>query len=193
MCIRDRFNAIPNKIESNLPVAVTQYFTTQNCNGNASPYEPDMIVLNPVEQNISNVTLISSNLTVAGTHQHKIHVILKNEGTALSSFRFDNSSVNSTLWQTHPEDASYSYLYLSVSETSHTLLCDSGFNALAYGYGNAETYGYSAGTYIKDLYPVSYTHLDVYKRQPLPRLDWFGGRIQREVEEALPLSRKPLK
>lgn len=146
------FNAIPNKIESNLPVAVTQYFTTQNCNGNASPYDPDMIVLNPVEQNISNVTLISSNLTVAGTHQHKIHVILKNEGTALSSFRFDNSSVNSTLWQTHPEDASYSYLYLSVSETSHTLLCDSGFNALAYGYGNAETYGYSAGTYIKDLY-----------------------------------------
>ncbi|WP_462254539.1 PKD domain-containing protein [Ferruginibacter sp.] len=146
------FNNTPNLIESDLPVAVTQYFTTQGCNGNPQPYDPDMIVLNPVEQNINNVTLISSNLTVAGVHLHNLHIVMKNSGTAISSFRYDGTFIPAASWTPHPQDANYSYLYLSVGETSHTLVSDSGFNALAYGYGNAETYGYSAGTNVKDLY-----------------------------------------
>ncbi len=150
------FNNIPNVIESDRPISVTQYFTTQNCSGNTSPYDPDMIVLNPVEQNIDNVTLISSNLTVPGLHQHHLHIIMRNQGagtTAFSTFKFDNAPVPVSLWVTHPADPEYSYLYLTnVSESSHTLSSDSGFNALAYGYGNAETYGYSAGTNVRDLY-----------------------------------------
>ena len=54
---------------------------------------------------------------------------------------------------THPQDPKYSYLYLNnVSETYHSLRSDSGFNAIAYGYANYETYAYSAGTNVKDLY-----------------------------------------
>jgi gliding motility-associated-like protein len=53
----------------------------------------------------------------------------------------------------HPQDPNYSYIYLSnIAAGNHTLASDSGFNALAYGYGNAETYGYSAGANVKDLY-----------------------------------------
>lgn len=40
----------------------------------------------------------------------------------------------------------------NVAQGNHTIYSDSGFNAIAYGYGNAETYGYSAGTNVKDIY-----------------------------------------
>lgn len=146
-------NSIPNIIESDLPITVVQYFTTQNCAGNGSPYDPDMIVLNPVEQNISDVTLVSTNRLAgsAASHQHNLHIIMRNSGTGISSFRFDGG-IPAASWVIHPQDPNYSYLYLgSISETSHTLTSDSGFNALAYGYADFETYGYSAGTNVRDL------------------------------------------
>ncbi|RYY40572.1 MAG: PKD domain-containing protein [Chitinophagaceae bacterium] len=158
-------NATPNLFEADQPISVAQYFTTQGCanNPNNNPYDPDMIMLNPVEQNISKVTLVSSNLAAASTaqypHQHHIHVIMKNTGTGISSFRFDGNAVAAADWTVHPRDPSYSYTYLQdgratngVLQGYHTLTSDSGFLALAYGYANAESYGYSAGANVKDLY-----------------------------------------
>jgi gliding motility-associated-like protein len=145
-------NSVPNRIESDKPISVAQYFTTANCNGNGSPYDPDMVMLNPVEQNINKVTLVSSNL-VAANPQHHIHVIMRNGGTGKSSFTLDGVAVNPGLWITHTNDPNYSYLYLTnVSQGYHKIASDSGFNALAYGYANAESYGYSAGANVKDLY-----------------------------------------
>jgi gliding motility-associated-like protein len=150
------YNNTANLVDADKPVSVAQYFTTQGCpagaGGNPSPYDPDMIMLNPVEQNINKVTLVNSPLTATGTHLHNIHVIMKNSGAAISSFRFDGA-VPAAAWTVHPQDANYSYLYLAnVAAGNHTLYSDSGFNALAYGYANAETYGYSAGANVKDLY-----------------------------------------
>jgi gliding motility-associated-like protein len=148
-------NNTPNLIESDLPVSVTQYFTSQNCLTNGSPYDPDMIALNPVEQNINKVTLVNSPLTVLPppAHQHHLHLVMRNGGTGQSSFTFDGTSIPPSSWVIHPRDANYSYLYLAnVAQGNHTLYSDSGFNALAYGYGSAESYGYSAGANVKDLY-----------------------------------------
>ena len=143
----------PNIIEADIPVSVTQYFTSQNCQSNGSPYDPDMIVLNPVEQNINKVTLVNAALTVFGAHEHHIQVIMRNGGTGQSSFTLDGVPVPASNWTIHPSDGNYSYMYLSnVAQGNHTLFSDSGFNALAYGYANAETYGYSAGTNVKDIY-----------------------------------------
>lgn len=145
-------NSQVNVIESDQPICVSQYFTTQGCNANPSPYDPDMIILNPVEQNINKVTLVSSNL-VAGSPQHHIHVIMPNSGTAQTSFRFDGNPIATTSWTVVPGAPSFSYLYLSnVSQGFHTLFSDSGYNAIAYGYATAESYGYSAGANVKDLY-----------------------------------------
>jgi gliding motility-associated-like protein len=150
----------PNLIESDLPISVSQYFTSQGCLGNANPYDPDMIILNPVEQNINQVTLVNTPLTVGQAppnqpHQHHIHVIMHNDapgGTGKSSFTIDGISISPAAWVTHPQEPNYSYLYLSnVSQGNHKLYSDSGFNAVAYGYGSAETYAYSAGTNVKDL------------------------------------------
>jgi PKD repeat protein len=150
------FNNVANVIEADKPISVAQYFTTQECNGNARPYDPDMIVLNPVEQNIDKVTLVSSNLYAPQNqfpHQHHIHVIMRNGGTGISSFTLDGTPVSSSLWVQHPNDPNYSYLYLNnVTQGYHRLASDSGFNAIAYGYGDAESYGYSGGANVKDLY-----------------------------------------
>jgi IgGFc binding protein len=81
-------NNIANSITSDQPIAVSQYFTTQACSGNGSPYDPDMIMLNPVEQNISKVTLVSSNLIATSGRQHHLHIIIPNQG---SGKRLDNT------------------------------------------------------------------------------------------------------
>lgn len=143
----------PCRITANEPISVAQYFTTQGCFGNGTPYDPEMIIINPVEQNISKVTLVSSNLVAVASRQHHIHIIMPNSGTGISSFRLDGNPISSSLWSVHPQNSNYSYAYLSnVTQGYHTLASDSGFNALAYGYANAESYGYSAGTNVKDLY-----------------------------------------
>jgi len=146
-------SSAPAKIESDQPVSVAQYFTSQDCGGNGSPLDPDMIILNPVEQNIDKVTLVSSNLVATNNRQHHLHIIIKNAGTALSSFKLDGVPVPVGSWSVHSADPAYSYIYLSnIAQGYHILSSDTGFNALAYGYADAESYGYSAGSSIKDLY-----------------------------------------
>lgn len=153
------FNKQPNLIESDLPISVTEYFTTQGCNGNSGfIYDPEMIVLNPVEQNINKVTVVNPPLAnPTPPYEHHLQIIMKNTGTGISSFKLDGASINNT-WNVHPGDASYSYTYLTVNEGYHTLSSDSGFNALAYGFASAESYGYSAGSNIKDLYQFISVH-----------------------------------
>ena len=151
------FNSTPNIIESDTLISVAQYFTSQNCpsgfGGNASPFDPDMIILNPVEQNINKVTLVNSPLTVSGPQQHNIHAVMRVGGTGQSSFRLDGAPIPVTNWIPHPSDPGFAYLYMAgVAQGNHTIYSDSGFNAIAYGYGSAETYGYSAGTNVKDIY-----------------------------------------
>ena len=146
-------------------ISVAQYFTSAGCNSSSSsppvsnpqPYDPEMIILNPIEQGISNVTLVNSNLIASQNppnpqHQHHIQVILKDEGTAISSFKLDGQPLPAQyVWQVHPQLTTYKYIYLNnVTQGYHRLYSDSNFNALAYGYGNAESYGYSAGTNVKD-------------------------------------------
>lgn len=144
---------VPNRVTADQPVSLSQYFTTQGCSSNPSPYDPDMIVLNPVEQNISKVTLVSSNLVATQNRQHHIHLVMPNAGTGISSFRLDGAPIAASSWVVHPQNSAYSYAYLAnVTQGYHTLTSDSGFNAMAYGYANAESYGYSAGANVKDLY-----------------------------------------
>lgn len=151
--------SLPNKIESDEPISVAQYFTTQGCDGNSTPLDPDMIIINPIEQNLSKVTLVSSNLVATVNRQHHLQIIMPNSGSAISSFKLDGVIVPSNSWTVHPSSPLFSYLYLSnVTQGYHTLSSDSGFNALAYGYAAAESYGYSAGSNVKDLYQTLTTN-----------------------------------
>jgi gliding motility-associated-like protein len=138
-----------NVIESDKPIQVVQYSVTQgksiDCGGVDEPDgDPEMIFLNSVEQNIDDITVYSSS-AFAIIH-HFINVVM--ETSAAASFRIDGAPARFTLVNGAPE---YSYAQISVGAGVHNLKADKGFNAIAYGFGVAESYGYSAGANVNNL------------------------------------------
>lgn len=148
----------PNVIEADQPILVSQYMTTQGqegnpnfsgVSGNGIGGDPEMIYLSPVEQTINKITLYSAaQFQILRSY---INVVIKKEGVA--NFKIDGAAPAPGSFSPHPEDPLYAYAILQVSNGSHSLSADSGFNAIAYGFGNAESYGYNAGTNIVDLNP----------------------------------------
>ncbi|HQS23426.1 MAG: hypothetical protein B7Y11_10900 [Sphingobacteriia bacterium 24-36-13] len=143
----------PIIIESDKPVAVAQFSLTQSCDIGVG--DADMIFLNPVEQSISDITVFLS-AKQAITDQN-INVFIKNEGTSISSFKIDGVSIPASSF-VPIGTTGFSYLQQSFAvsngnSSSIRLTSDSGFNAICYGFGSFESYGYSAGTNIVDLNP----------------------------------------
>lgn len=144
--------SVPNVIEADKPIMVAQYITSANQCGNIAiggNGDPEVIYLSPVEQNIDKVIINSTknyNIT-----RHYLNVVIPNGGTALRSFKIDGSAPTAS-FAVHPQNPAYSYLVQSLSAGQHTIQSDSSFNAIAYGYGDAESYGYNAGANVKDLY-----------------------------------------
>jgi gliding motility-associated-like protein len=139
----------PNVIESDKPILVAQYFTTQNCSGNGLG-DPEMIYLNPVEQTISSVTLNSMQPAGINVNSHYLNVVVKNDPAAINSFSIDGAP--HTNFIPVPGDNAYAYAQISTTAGTHNIKCDTGFNIIAYGFGNIESYGFSGGTNLKDLY-----------------------------------------
>ena len=139
----------PNIIEADQPIMVAQFITTtgQCGNANASNGDPEMIYLSSIEQTIDKVTLNSTPWAAISSARHFINVIIK--ATGVPTFRLDGVA---RTFIPHPQDPTYVYGQFNVPVGVHRMLSDSGFSAIAYGYGNVESYGYNAGTNIKDLY-----------------------------------------
>ncbi len=147
-----------NLIESDKPVMVAQYIATNTCNGTGLPQnpstgangDPEMVILSPVQQAINDVTVYSPS--AYNIQSNYINVIVKNTG--VSSFQLDGVNVSS-LFQVHQKDPNYSYtVFTGLASGVHRLTSSEPFNAIAYGYSNNsnnESYGYNAGTYLKDL------------------------------------------
>ena len=150
-------NNTTNIIEADKPIFVAQYLTTSssksnaNC-GNSGIGDPDMIYINPLEQTINKVTLNSmqpsSNTNIT---THFINVVMKNNKAAINSFQIDGISRAADFIPVS-QDNSYAFARIKVSPGTHNITCDSGFNAIAYGFGFLESYGYSAGANLRDLY-----------------------------------------
>lgn len=140
----------PNVIESDQPVLVAQYFPTQGCDGNSSNGDPEMIYLNPVEQTIASVTLNSMQPASTNINTHYLNVVLKNDPAAISSFKIDGVPYNR--FTPVPGENNYTYAQIQTTAGTHNITCDTGFNIIAYGFGNVESYGFSGGTNLKDLY-----------------------------------------
>ncbi|MBK7433908.1 MAG: PKD domain-containing protein [Chitinophagaceae bacterium] len=153
----------PQFIESDSAIMVAQYFTSQGSNAtptiascfNGQPGDPEVIYLSGIEQNINTVQWNATpNFAILN---HFLNVVIPNSGTAISSFKLDGLAVPPLNWVVHPQNPAYSYLRTAITnpspaQTAHIIQSDSGFNAIAYGFGSTESYGYNAGTNIKDLY-----------------------------------------
>lgn len=139
-----------NIIESDKPVMVAQYFPTQGCSGNSGQGDPEMIYLNPVEQTISAVTLNSMQPSGVNINTHYLNVLLKNDAAAINTFKIDGIPYKQ--FTPVPGDNHFAYAQITTFAGTHNITCDSGFNIIAYGYGQYESYGFSGGTNLKDLY-----------------------------------------
>ena len=136
-------------INSNKPVAVAQFSLTQAADIGVG--DPDMVILNPVEQNINDVTVFLTPKN-AITDQN-INVVIKDEG--ISTFKINGQTPTSTFIKIPNTNYSYLQERFTIGNTpflSIRLTSDSGFNAFCYGFGSPESYSYSAGTNVKDLF-----------------------------------------
>jgi len=133
----------PAYISANNAIAVAQYSLTQACAG-AGFSDPDMVILNPIEYNIKNITVYSSNRE--NISQNYVNILIKT--TAAASFRINGRAPGGTFiaLRNNPD---YSYLQLNLNQyptQTFNLSASDGFNAIAYGFGDVESYAYSAGT-----------------------------------------------
>lgn len=125
-------------------ISVAQYSLTQKCSGIDGFLihgDPEMVLLNPIEFNIKEVTMFSS--TAEAIEERYINVIIKTK--ARNTFRINGALVQNG-WRAFPSNPDYSYQQLPITEISSNLSAAEGFNAMAYGFGDAESYAYSAGT-----------------------------------------------
>lgn len=138
-------------IKSNKRISVAQFALSQQCSDsrNASGStsivgDPDMVILNPLEYSIDKITLYSSK-KLAITEQY-LNVIIPS--LKVSSFKINSKDFSSS-FNPVPNSPEYSYaqIYLNpLGGSNFSLAADTGFNATAYGFGQVESYAYSAGT-----------------------------------------------
>ncbi|MGY3054400.1 gliding motility-associated-like protein [Pedobacter sp. UYEF25] len=131
-------------VSANKLISVAQYSLSQDCSSatNATAVgDPDMVILNPIEFNIQNITVFSSDKQ--DIIEKYINILIKASKT--ESFKINGVKPN-IVWQSLIGDPSFAFAQIEVYEQSLTLTADDGFNAIAYGFGNYESYAYSAGT-----------------------------------------------
>jgi gliding motility-associated-like protein len=140
-----------NVISADKPIQVVQYSPTQyqtlgcgvnRTNGDVG--DPEMIYLSPVEQGLNHVTLYSTGYYAIT--QSYINVVIPS--SAASTFTLDG--IPYINFKQVPGSI-YSYAQIPVALGTHTINAAVPFNAIAYGFGNTESYGYAAGTNLQDL------------------------------------------
>lgn len=153
---------MPNVITADQPIQVVQYAVTEDNTINCGTFsddvgDPEMIFLNPLEQTTNNVTLYSTgNFEILRSF---INVVIKT--SAVPTFTLDGNPYTS--FKPVPNDSVYSYAQIPVqsgpqdiqsstgSYGTHHISAGDSFNAIAYGFGQAESYGYAAGTNLLNL------------------------------------------
>ncbi|WCT14517.1 PKD domain-containing protein [Mucilaginibacter jinjuensis] len=144
---------VTHVISADKPVQVVQYAVSQNNTiGCAMPNSPDlgdpeMIYLNPLEQSLDHVTLYSTSKYEISTSY--INVVIPAAGA--SSFMLDGTPY--TAFRPVANNPAYAYAQIHVgSGSAHNISSSQNFNAIAYGFGIDESYGYAAGTNLANLY-----------------------------------------
>lgn len=152
------FSKLPSVIRADKPIGVAQYQTSQNCNPANTPNnvvypgDPEMTILNPIEQTLTDITVFSKLNSVPGvnTNIQKYFLNLIVKTVDAPSLKVDGNPVTGF----KAVDSEYSYNVIDVSNqaSQHTISASGGFVAIAYGYGTFESYAYLAGADVKNLF-----------------------------------------
>ncbi len=155
-------STIANNISADKPIQVVQYSPTQNqqlnCTvGNGDIGDPEMIYLSPIEQGLTHVTFYATGYYKI--LQSYVNVIMPTTG--VSSFKLDGVDYSRNFVPIPNSTYSYAQLAISsgpqsngntasVTSGTHNLDAAVPFNAIAYGFGSTESYGYAAGANLQD-------------------------------------------
>lgn len=138
-------------IESDKPVMVAQFMPSQsssNCTGNVGNGDPEMMYISPLEQGIKQVALYRNDdeaITV-----NYLTLIIPTMG--VPSLRIDGSAAFDHSYA-HPNIPGYTVVVKrwTAAKAQAIVQSDSAFTAITYGMGNQESYGYNAGTLVRNL------------------------------------------
>lgn len=132
-------------LETSEPASVFLYFTGSEYGGENG--DPSMVIINPIEQQINDVTFSTFN---SGTSRyHYVNVVTDTDKK--SYMRLDGNNISSH-FTTVPGNSEYSYARIQIPHRSHTLSnSQGGFVAHVYGLGDDESYAYSVGSMAKKL------------------------------------------
>ncbi|MCS3797591.1 gliding motility-associated-like protein [Chitinophagaceae bacterium OAS944] len=188
----DYSSKVPQYITADKPIMVAQLVPSQGACNNEGLGDPEIIFLSPMEQAIKNVAFYSTNKE--NINNNFVSLTIHENG--ISSLKIDGSSpaVNPV---DHPGLPGYKVVVqeLANAPAQHTITSDSGFNAIAYGLGSNESYGYNAGCYINNLtylaelrnelsdHPNTYTclntpfYINVKTMYPLTGIAWHFGEV----------------
>lgn len=140
----------PTIISADKAIQVVQYAVTEgntlNCKDDVADLgDPEMIYLNPLEQTLDHITLYSaSKFKILSNY---INVVIPT--SVVASFLLDGSHPGG--FNLVPDNDLYCFAALHVQSGPHVLSAAGGFDAIAYGFGDHESYGYSAGASLQDL------------------------------------------
>lgn len=127
------------RISTSAPVTVAQYMQGVECSGIG---DPSMLILDASNQRIQSVTFSTVNSTVIT--EHYINVVVLTED--IGAVTLDGTPIPAGLFNAFPNNTSYRWASLEISQGSHHLYAPNGLNGYIYGLGNAESYAYSVGS-----------------------------------------------
>lgn len=127
-------------ITSNKPVSMAQFARSQDCDG--QPGDPFMIVLSPMEQRIRDVTFRA--FEAFEIEQYYLTLITVND--QLDGITLDGVPIGDQ-FDIVGDNA---YARIEISQGNHRVVAPEGVIAYVYGFGNIESFGYSAGVSLEN-------------------------------------------
>ena len=135
-------------IESDKPVMVAQFMSSTSECGNPAVLDPEMIYISPVEQGINKVALYRNKM-YAITVQYLTLIIPTN---GLNSLTIDGSNTFDHVYDHTVPGYKVVVKRWLATEGQTFVQSDSAFTAITYGLGSVESYGYNAGTAVRNLF-----------------------------------------
>lgn len=168
-----RFDEVVS-IRTSLPSAVTVFSKSQQCNDINKPFymngDPFMITYSPNNQRLNS--LVFNAIQLPSITQHFVTIIVLTDTE--NETRLDGQALNNQFSSIPGTD--FSYARLGIAQGVHTLSNPDGFIAYVYGFGEIESYGYSAGARLENLN---------FEIEPKYDFDVSGQRVACLNQEAL--------
>ncbi|BAV04035.1 gliding motility-associated C-terminal domain-containing protein [Filimonas lacunae] len=143
------FSNTSDYIESDKAVMVAQYMLSDEaCEPGQLMGDPEMVYVSPIEQGIHRVSFYRN--TVENVKANYLLLTIPDKG--VNSLLIDGSNTFSYSYP-HPNLSGYTVVVQrwNAAKASVSVSSDSAFTAVTYGEGPNESYGYNAGTLVRNL------------------------------------------